>query len=160
MTMMMRSVVGALLAATMIPAAPARAQGPTPPPEEAAIKTELVALETNIWKAWASKNEDFYFARMTPDVTVLIIGQGRMSGRDTVVEEISASPCKMNDFTLSREELRLLAPTVALLTYQAKQDAICAGHKLPENLLVSSIYVRTAEGWKMSSYQETRIEGP
>jgi uncharacterized protein (TIGR02246 family) len=153
MNLMPVPLLAVLLAALAVPAS---AQTPQDAADDA-LKTELVGIERAIWNAWATKDEDYYFAHMTRDVVVIIIGQGMLAGRDTVVEEISASPCVMLGFDFSRERVRPLAADVALLTYEARQQASCAGHALPAHLQVSSIYQREADGWKMTYYQETPV---
>lgn len=149
---MKRPLLAQILALTIVPltvATPAAAQD---------LKSRLVAQEKQIWTAWAKKDEETYFSLLTRDAVVIIIGQGRLKGRDQIVEEITASPCSLTEFDFSGESFRMLAPKVALLSYLAKQDAQCAGHRLPGKLLVSSLYVREGKGWKMSYYQETPID--
>ena len=122
------------------------------------LKSRLIEQEKRIWTAWSQKDEAAYFSLLAKDPVVIIIGQGRLTGRDQIVEEITASPCSLTDFDFSGESFRQLSKDIALLSYLAKQDAQCAGHKLPGKLLVSSIYVREGRNWRMSYYQETPVD--
>lgn len=125
-----------------------------------ALEDRLIAQEKRIWTAWGGqKDEETCFSLFARDAVVVIVGQGRLPGRDQIVEEIfSASPCSLTDFDFSGESFRRLSRATALLSCLAGQDAQCAGDRRPDKLLVTGIYVREDGRWKMSYRQETPVE--
>ena len=74
-----------------------------------------------------------------------------------MIKALTQQSCDVRSFTFSNLQVHEVSADTVILTYQAKQDATCDGHKLPETVFVSSVYVNKGGKWLSASYHETPV---
>ncbi len=122
------------------------------------LQQHLLTLDKAMWTAWGKAEGKVFQKQLTKDAVQVVAGTGMLVGRDAIVAEVSESSCELKSFEFQDVRLRRLAPTVAILSYKATQDAVCGDTKLPPTVQSTSIYVRKKGKWLSTSYQETPIE--
>ncbi len=128
------------------------------PVAAAPTKEALMTMEKAGWEAW--KNRDAKWTQENYSDKGLNLGT---SGRTTKAEMIKAMPtqkCDVKSYTLTDDQMQMVGPDVAVLTFKGAQDAICDGKKSPANVYSSSIYIREADKWKAMFYAETPVVDP
>jgi len=121
---------------------------------EMAENLALIQVETAAWEAWKTGDEVFFESHVD-EQGLLITSDGRRIGKAAAVEEIAEGVCDVASFELSNFHVHSLAADTKILSYQARQDAVCDGKRVPEYLLVSSVYDRVEGKWVNVHYQET-----
>ena len=112
----------------------------------------LTVLERQGWDALSSDGEAaraFYDRVLDEQVMMLLPGGMTLDDRATIVESMSGQP--WNDYAL--EDLRSFEPTpgTGVVTYGVVADR--DGQKY--SALMSSVYVRREDGWKLAFHQQT-----
>ncbi len=117
---------------------------------------KLIEMEKAAWEGW--KNADVKpFQEMMADGVVVILGDGTTMDKAQTLESIGGGGCKVAGFELSDFSSRAAGDKTTILTYRAWQDAVCEGQKVPENLVVSSVWVEKDGRWWNAHYQETVV---
>jgi Domain of unknown function (DUF4440) len=114
---------------------------------------ELANLEEQDWQALSSTGAaaaEFYRHVLDETASMLLPGGLLLDDRVTIITSMSAQPCSSYQLHV----LRVLepAPDMGIVVYQAtarRDDAP------PYSALMSSLYVRRAEGWKLAMHQQT-----
>jgi hypothetical protein len=145
---MLRIFVVAIALALL--ASPAAADGM---PDPAALKSELVQLETQSWVAWQNHDGKF-FERFLSDDHVEIQPGGR-AGKASVVAGVAGPACAVTHYTISDFALTVFSPTAALLTYKADQDTTCGTAKVPTPVWASSLFIKRDGRWLNALYVHT-----
>jgi hypothetical protein len=119
------------------------------------VDSKLIAIERSFWEAW--KNQDAGpFKTHLGDVTVNITPGGMTKGKTAIIEELVGGACDVKSYSLANLKVHHVAKGVAILTYEASQDATCRGNKVPAKVLASSVYVNQNGKWLAVSYHESR----
>lgn len=122
-------------------------------PDAAALKTQLIQLETQSWMAW--KNHDGrYFEQFLSDDHVEIQPGGRAAKSD-VVAGVASQACTVKDYSISNFALTVFSPTTALLTYRAEQQTVCGTTNVPSPVWASSLFVFRGGRWVNALYVHT-----
>ena len=122
-------------------------------PQEDLVAT-LSAIEETLWEGW--KNHDAApFRQHLVDNCVGISEQGVVAGKQETIEPIEQGTCDVNSYSFSDWAVHRVSEDTAILTFRATQDAICDGRKIPENVIVSTVYVRQNGTWMSAAYHET-----
>ena len=121
--------------------------------DPAALKAELVQLETQSWVAWKGHDGPF-FEHFLSDDHVEIQPGGRATKAD-VVAGVSGPVCSVKDYAISNFELTVFGPETALLTYRADQDTVCGKAKVPTPVWASSLFVKRDGRWVNALYVHT-----
>ncbi len=122
-------------------------------PQEDLVAT-LSAIEESFWEGW--KNHDAGAIREhSVDNTVFISEKGVRSGKQAAIESREQSTCDVKSYSFSDWAVHPVSEDAAIITYRATQDAICDGVKIPENVILSAVYVRQNGTWMNAAYQET-----
>jgi hypothetical protein len=116
-------------------------------------QSELIELEEQGWRALSSTGEaaaEFYERVLDHTVVMLLPGGMVLDGRATIVQSMSGQPWSSYEL----QDLRVLQPTedTGVVTYGvvARRDGA------PEySALMSSVYVRRSDGWKLTFHQQT-----
>ncbi len=142
-------VVGSTVLVTLMLALPA-------PVGAAGHDAKLIEMEKAAWEGW--KNADVTpFQQMLAEGVVVILGDGTTMDKAQTLETIGGSGCEVASFELSDFSSRAVGDKTTILTYHARQDAVCEGEKIPENLVVSSVWVEKDGRWWNIHYQETVV---
>ncbi len=131
---------------------------PQPAAAQDELVKELASIEKTLWKGWA-EGDAAPFEKHLASTTVQIGTWGISDDRAEIVASASAGVCEVGDYEIDDWKVHRVAADVAILTYEAEQDAVCEGEPLPKEILVSSVYVREGGAWKVASYQETASDG-
>ena len=110
----------------------------------------LLLLENTVWQALVTgdASED---ARMLEDGFLGVYDTG-YSDKDGHVGQLNAGPTVVH-YDLSDARLLVLGEGVLLLAYKA--DFTRVGRDRPETLYVSSVWRKTAQGWRNIFSQDT-----
>ena len=114
---------------------------------------ELLQLEKLGWDALCkSKGASFYGDIMTDDGLFILVN-GAVMSRQTVIVSLNGAPA-WDSYELKNEQLVTLDENCAILTYAARATRENAE---PFNALMSSVYVRRDNEWRLALYQQTMI---
>ena len=113
---------------------------------------ELVALEREGWEALSSSGEAaraFYERVLDRQVVMLLPGGMVLEERGAIVDSMSGQP--WSSFEL--EDVRCLQPTpdTGVVAYGVSARRGSQDY----SALMSSVYVRREEGWKLTFHQQT-----
>jgi hypothetical protein len=124
------------------------------PAAAAPTQDALYALEKSGWEDW--KNRDGKsLADLQSDKYVGFSAAGRTDKAATVKSNSTAN-CKINSYSFSDEQMRMVGADVAVLTFKADQDYTCDGKKGDTPTRSASVYVREGDQWKNVYYAETK----
>lgn len=128
------------------------------PAAAAPTKEALMTMEKAGWEAW--KNRDAkWMVDNASDKYVGYSSTGRMD-KAAAVKTYTDQKCEIKSYTLSDDQMQMVGPDVAVLTFKSAQDYTCDGKKGPANVNSSSIYVREGDKWKAAFYAETAVVDP
>jgi hypothetical protein len=128
------------------------------PTAAAPTKEALMTMEKAGWEAW--KNRD---AKWTVDnASDKYVGFGATGRMDKAasVKSYTEQKCEIKSYALSDDQMTMVGPDVAVLTFKATQDYTCDGKKGPGNVQSASIYIREGDKWKAAFYAETPVVDP
>ena len=128
------------------------------PAAAAPTKESLMAMEKQAWEAWKNTDSKF-FEEFMSDRWVSFSSSGR-EDKAANLKRLVDSKCDVKSYSMSDDQLHMLGNDVAVVSYKAKQDATCAGTKIPEEVWASSAYVREGDKWKALTYVENAVVDP
>lgn len=113
---------------------------------------ELLALEHAGWKSLCDGSGDAFYGGIMTDDAVMVLANGMVMDRATVTSALGESPpwsrYEIDDVRL----IEIDADTAALVyTGTGWRD----GQNEPFVGAMSSVYHRTADGWKLALYQQS-----
>lgn len=116
----------------------------------------LPEMERALWAAWA-KADLATFQKHLAENTVNIGSGGVDIGKAKVLAGMTASACKVANYTVGEITVSRVSDSTAVLTYTATQDATCAGQKLPAKVVVSAVWVKQGTQWQSALYHESPV---
>ena len=128
------------------------------PTAAAPSKETLMAMEKQAWEAW--KNVDSKFFQDFLSERWVSFGPGGREDKAANIKRLTDAKCEVKSYSMSDDQLHMLGNDVAVLSFKAKQDATCAGTKVPAEVWVSSAYVREGDKWKALTYVENAVVDP
>ena len=128
------------------------------PVAAAPTKEALMTMEKAGWEAWKNRDAKWTQDNMS-DKGVNLGTAGRMD-KAAAVKSYTDQKCEIKSYALSDEQMQMVGPDVAVLTFKGAQDATCDGKKSPANVNSASIYVREGDKWKAAFYAETPVIDP
>jgi uncharacterized protein (TIGR02246 family) len=121
------------------------------------LESKLLAMEERLGAAWGERDGETFGALVTEDMVEIAIADGRLLGREAVIEMVVSGHCAVKSFEIDDVEVRRLTDDVALIAYVVTQDTVCRGEPLPKRIHAMSIYVRRDGAWRAATYQETPV---
>ncbi len=118
------------------------------------MKKTLLDLETRGWESLChGTGGDFYGGLMTDDA-VMVLANGMVMDRIAVVESLGQAP-PWSSYEISNERVIRNGSDSACLVYvgTARRD----GEQPAFVAVMSSVYRRQDDGWRLSLYQQTPI---
>lgn len=117
------------------------------------MQSELIDLEQKGWRALSSSGEaaaEFYERVLDGAVVMLLPGGMVLDERPAIVQSMSGQPWAAYEL----EDLRVLQPTpdTGVVTYGVVAQREGASDY---SALMSSVYVRREDGWKLVLHQQT-----
>lgn len=128
------------------------------PAAAAPTKESLMTLEKAGWEAW--KNRDGKWTQENASDKFITFGAAGRIDKAASVKSYTEQKCEIKSYTLSDEQMAMVGPDVAVLTFKGSQDYTCDGKKGPANVYSASVYVREGEKWKSAFYAETPVVDP
>ena len=115
---------------------------------------DLIALEQRGWGALSGAAGDdtpaeFYGRILDEHVVMLLPGGLRLTDREEILASMSRAP--WDGFELEDPQALALGPDGAVVVY----GVVAERDGTPYSALVSSTYVRRADGWKLALHQQT-----
>ena len=128
------------------------------PTAAAPTKDALMALEKSGWEAWKTKDSKVYDALLSDK----FIGFGPTGRVDKAASLKSLTDPKVvvKSYSLSDEQMTMLGPDAALLTFKGTQDFTNDGKPGPKEVWSASIYVREGDKWREAYYNEIPVVDP
>jgi len=154
-------VTAAFFAACGAPAgdAPAANNANTAKPTAAApTKEALMTMEKAGWEAW--KNRDAKWTEENASDKYVGLGTSGRMDKAAAVKSYTTQKCEIKSYSLSDDQMQMVGPDVAVLTFKGAQDYTCDGKKGPANVWSASIYIREGDKWKAVFYAETPVVDP
>lgn len=118
------------------------------------LKTEIIELEKEAWKAWQDKNPIWFQNNATDEC--LWVTQNGVSNKAEWVKT-GASACDVKSYSLDNFQLVTLNKHSVVITYTAIVDATCGNFKLPNKMRVSVSYVKRNGKWLEAFYMEMSV---
>lgn len=128
------------------------------PVAAAPTKDALMTLEKAGWEAW--KNRDTKWSEENYSSKGIGFGKEGRLDKAAMIKSMAAAKCDIKSFTLSDDNMRMIGPDVAVLTFKGTQDGTCDGKKVPANVWASSVYIREGDKWKALLYMENAVVDP
>ncbi len=128
------------------------------PAPVAPTKEALMTMEKAGWEAWKNRDGKWTVDNAS-DKYVGFSSTGRMD-KAAAVKTYTDQKCEIKNYTLSDDQMQMVGPDVAVLTFKSAQDYTCDGKKGPANVNSASIYVREGDKWKAAFYAETPVVDP
>ncbi len=157
----------ALFAACGAPAgnAPAANNSKTAPANAAAkpaaaapTKEALMTLEKGGWEAW--KNRDTKWSEENYSAKGVGFSSTGRQDKAAMIKAMADAKCDIKSYSLSDDNMRMIGPDVAVLTFKGTQDGTCDGKKVPAAVWASSVYIREGDKWKALIYMENPVVDP
>lgn len=118
------------------------------------LKTEIIELEKEAWKAWQDKNLIWFRNNATEEC--LRLTKGGVSNKAAWVTA-GASACDVKSYLLDNFQLVTLNKHSVVITYTAFVDVTCSSFKLPNKMRVAVSYVKRNGKWLEVFYMEMSI---
>lgn len=155
----MIAITATIFGACSKPAAPAnnsnaaanKAQVPS-------LRDDLVALETKTHQALKNKDAA-YMNEMVPDNFLGYVGQ-KLATKKEVLDWFSNATCTIKSQTLSDEQVHVISPDSALLTFITTTDGMCGDKPWPAKTWAATLYVKKEGKWRPHYHQEAVIPEP
>ena len=128
------------------------------PTAAAPTKEALMTMEKAGWEAW--KNRDAKWTEENASDKYVGLGTSGRMDKAAAVKSYTTQKCEIKSYTLSDDQMQMVGPDVAVLTFKGAQDYTCDGKKGPANVQSASIYIREGDKWKALFYAETPIVDP
>ena len=120
---------------------------------ERGLQDELFAIETGFWL----NVRDHFLANLDEHCLLAFPQMGEMhafKSRDEVAATASTQPGRWKDLSISDRNMVCPTPDVAIISYRADVKRF-DGEPYPA--MVSSAYVRRADGWKLAFHQHSPL---
>lgn len=111
---------------------------------------EILSLELKVWEALAAGDPEADGHMLTEDF--LGVYPSGFSDKAGHCSQLNDGPV-MADYSLSDAQLRIIIPEAVLLSYRATY--LPAGTQAWKSMLISSLWEKSADGWRNSFSQDT-----
>lgn len=155
---------------SLAPAAPAAAQGTAPPAPQAPVappslsagskptqaEQALLDLSRAKWRWMAEKKADTLAALFHGDA--VFVHMGGAWGRAQELDIIRSGAIWYKHAEIFDAAVKVLGPTAILLN-RIRLDAVVGGNEVSNPFMVTEVYVRQGDAWKLGSLAFTRLLG-
>lgn len=131
----------------------------TKPVAAAPTKDALVAIEKAGWEAWKTRDPKWNQEYLSDKAIGFSPSAGRQD-KAAMIKSFGEAKCEIKSFSFSDEQMSMLGPDVAVLTFKGTQDGTCDGKKVPAEVWASSVYIREGDKWKSYLYLENAVVDP
>ena len=116
-------------------------------------EANFMAMERQAWDAFGKGDGKFFETFLVDEA--MVVGESGASTKADSVKAISSKPCELKSYAFSNFKVIMPDKNTALVTYEATQDAVCAGQKSAAKVYASSIFVKRKGKWLALYHQET-----
>lgn len=156
----MRHFVCVVLCLVLWIAAAAAQQNPMDPAAEKAIGAAVVDMENG----WNTKDAELFSRAFAEDADYVVVSGLRIKGKPAIVnghKAIFAGVHKTNRIALKLEQMRMLAPTVALGHVSGSVKEPGAPPDTPSReVMLTFVMVNGKSGWQIAAFQNTPVQRP
>jgi hypothetical protein len=138
------------------PAASAQTQGSPAPAARAGSEQEVVALSKEKWSWMAERKTDALAALFHDDAVFVHMG-GTMS-RSRELEVIKSGGIQYKNAEIQDVSVKIIG-TTAILLNRIRLTAVVGGNEVVNPFVVTEVYVRQGDAWKLGSMSFTRLLG-
>lgn len=117
------------------------------------MRTELEDLERRGWDSLCDGTAAEFYGSVMTDDGVMVLANGMTMGRDDVVAALGKAPT-WDRYEMADVRLTPIGPDAAALVYRGTAHR---GDGDPVEAVMSSVYRRHGDGWRLSLYQQTPI---
>lgn len=128
------------------------------PVAAAPTKEALMTMEKAAWEAW--KNRDAKWTQENASEKYVGFGSTGRMDKAASIKSYTDQKCDIKSYALTEDQMQMVGPDVAILTFRGAQDYTCDGKKGPANVHAASMYVREGDKWKAVYYGETPVIDP
>jgi ketosteroid isomerase-like protein len=147
-TLKIRLMIAALFLASSFQALPAMA-------DEAATVADIRSAALELDKAYADEDVSTIERMILPDHVSIA---PRYGGAASPTEQVASfDQLERDHFDYSPIDIALLAPDIALVTFEKSYTGTFRGKALPPRVFVSQIWLKQDDSWRQRLYQETAI---
>lgn len=119
----------------------------------AAITSEVLALEHRGWQALCDGDGATFYGALMTDNAVMILAHGSAFDRQTVIASLKDAP-PWDSYAITDPIMLPLGPDQMLLRY----TGIGRRRGEPDFMaLMASVYVRIDDSWRLAHYQQTPV---
>lgn len=134
-------------------AAPAGAPAPQPTP----VERELLDLSRAKWRWMAERKVDTLAALFHDDA--VFVHMGGAWGRTRELDVMRDGGIWYRHAEIQDASVKVIGPTAILLN-RIRLDAVVGGNAVTNPFLVTEVYVRHGDAWKLGALSFTRLLGP
>lgn len=121
---------------------------------EDALKKTLLGLESRGWDSLCDGTGGEFYGGLMADDAVMVLANGMVMDRKSVVESLDHAP-PWSSYAISDERIIRTGSDSATLVYVG--TAHRHGQEPAFVAVMSSVYRREDDGWRLSLYQQTPI---
>ncbi len=114
---------------------------------------ELLHLERRGWDALCAGTGSGFYGELMIDDGLMVLAHGFVLDRDAVVASLDDAPA-WDEYEIVNPRLVTLDAGSAVLVYTGRASR---GDEAPFEALMSSVYVRRGDRWRLALYQQTPI---
>ena len=118
------------------------------------IEQELLDLERRGWDALCSSTGAEFYGEVMTDEALMVMANGAVMERQQVVDALANAPAWAS-FEMDDASVVPVGDDAAALVYRAK--AYRAQDQPAFECVMTSVYVRDGDDWKLALYQQTPI---
>ena len=115
--------------------------------------TELLDLEHQGWRSLCAGTGDTFYGSLMTERAVMVLAGGMVLDRDAVITSLSDAPA-WDDYEITEARTIETAPGTVVLVYTGRAHR---GSEPAFAARMSSVYVRSGDGWRLCLYQQTPI---
>ncbi|WP_026922227.1 nuclear transport factor 2 family protein [Glycomyces arizonensis] len=118
---------------------------------------ELLELEHAGWRSLCEGTGGAFYGSVMTDDAVMVLAHGVAMDRDAVVASLDEAP-PWSGYAITEERVIAVGEAARALVYRGR--AWREGGGAAFVALMSSVYTRAGDGWRLALYQQTPVPSP
>ena len=121
----------------------------------AELETDIIAVSRQKWQ-WMSRRQIEPLQNLFHDAAVFV-HMGATMTKDQEIEVIRSGQIHYKDIDIEETSVRLVGPDTAIVLNTIRLLAVVGGNEVTNPFVVTEVYVRGGEDWKLASLSFTRL---